>query len=225
MDNGQLIPELRFSQFEGGWSSNKFGDIASFSRGKGISKSDIDESGHLECIRYGELYTHYNEVIDDVISRTNVHKTKLILSEADDVIIPASGETQIDIATASCVKKSGVALSGDLNIIKSKLNGVFLAYYLNNKKKLDIARLSQGISVVHLYSSQLKSLILNFPDDVEQQKIANFLTAIDQRITLLKEKKAALEQYKKGLMQKIFSQEVRFTDDEGNGFPDWEEGK
>lgn len=223
MENGELVPDLRFPEFEGGWKSNKFGDIASFSKGKGLSKSDIDESGDLECIRYGELYTHYNEVIDSVISRTNAPKTKLILSEADDVIIPASGETQIDIATASCVRKSGVALSGDLNIIKSKLNGVFLAYYLNNKKKLDIARLSQGISVVHLYSSQLKSLTLNFPDDEEQQKIANFLTAIDQRITLLKEKKAALEDYKKGLMQKIFSQEIRFKDGEGNDFPDWED--
>lgn len=223
MENGELVPDLRFPEFEGGWKSNKFGDIASFSKGKGLSKSDIDESGDLECIRYGELYTHYSEVIDSVISRTNAPKTKLILSEADDVIIPASGETQIDIATASCVRKSGVALSGDLNIIKSKLNGVFLAYYLNNKKKLDIARLSQGISVVHLYSSQLKSLTLNFPDDEEQQKIANFLTAIDQRITLFKEKKAALEDYKKGLMQKIFSQEVRFVDDEGNDFPDWED--
>lgn len=95
------------------------------------------------------------------------------MSESNDVIIPASGETQIDIATASCVIKSGIALSGDLNIIKTANNGVFLSYYLNNKKKIEIANLAQGISVVHLYSSQLATLNLNFPSLPEQNKIAN----------------------------------------------------
>ena len=85
------------------------------------------------------------------------------------MIIPASGETQIDIATASCVLKSGVALGGDLNIIKTKNNGVFLSYYLNSKKKLEIAKLSQGISVVHLYSSQLALLNLKLPEFEEQK--------------------------------------------------------
>src|SRR5690606_40893663 len=60
----------------------------------------------------------------------------------------------LPILTASCVTKSGVALGGDLNIIKTSHNGIFLSYYLNSKKKLDIARLSQGISVVHLYRSE-----------------------------------------------------------------------
>ncbi|MDI1231713.1 MAG: restriction endonuclease subunit S, partial [Methylobacter sp.] len=149
--------------------------------------------------------------------------TSVVLSEINDVIIPASGETQIDIATASCVQVSGVALGGDLNIIKSQENGVFLTYYLNNQKKLDIAKLAQGNSVVHLYSSQLKQLDLNLPDKKEQTKIANFLTAVDEKITQLTQKTELLAQYKKGVMQQIFSQELRFKDEDGREFPEWVE--
>lgn len=223
MTTTKKMPALRFPEFEGEWSMKLLGDVATFSKGKGVSKSDIDENGKFECIRYGELYTHYNELIKDVISKTNVDEKELVFSEYNDVIIPGSGETQLDIATASCVLREGVALGGDLNIIKTKINGVFLAYYLNNAKKSDIATLAQGNSVVHLYASQLKTLSLNLPVKEEQQKIASFLTAVDDKIQQLTKKKALLEQYKKGVMQQIFNQQIRFKDDDGNDYPDWEE--
>lgn len=225
MEKVKNTPSLRFPEFNGDWEKKKLGEVAKFSKGKGISKSEISDDGINECIRYGELYTRYGEVIIDVFSKTNFDINKSVVSEANDVIIPASGETQIDIATASCVMKSGVILGGDLNIIKTNKNGVFLSYYLNSKRKLDIANLAQGISVVHLYSSQLSLLNLNFPTLLEQQKIATFLTAVDEKLQALKQKKTLLEQYKKGVMQQIFSQELRFTDDNGNDFEDWEEKK
>ncbi len=225
MEKSKNIPSLRFPEFDGEWENTKLGKVAKFSKGKGISKSDITEGGINECIRYGELYTRYGEVIQDIYSKTDFNINLAVISEANDVIIPASGETQIDIATASCVIKSGVILGGDLNIIKTNKNGVFLSYYLNNKRKLDIANLAQGISVVHLYSSQLALLNLNFPTLSEQTKIASFLTAVDDKLQALKQKKTLLEQYKKGVMQKIFSQELQFKDDNGNDYPDWEETK
>jgi type I restriction enzyme, S subunit len=223
------IPVLRFPGFEGEWINEQLDSIAKFAKGKGVSKSEIVEDGKYECIRYGELYTHYNEVISEVISRTDVGENNLVFSDANDIIIPASGETQIDIATASCVTRKGIALGGDLNIIKTDKNGVFLSYYFNNRLKYKIARLSQGISVVHLYSSQLKLLKLNLPTLPEQQKIATFFTSIDKKIELLKKKHEKLEQYKKGVMQKIFSQEIRFKIENPDGElvepPDWEEKK
>ncbi len=224
MENN-VIPALRFPEFTDQWHSDKLGSIATFSKGKGISKADIDENGATECIRYGELYTVYSEVISEIKSKTNLDIDSLVLSDANDVIIPASGETQIDIATASCVLKAGVALSGDLNIIKSETDGVFLSYYLNNAKKYKIARLAQGISVVHLYSSQLASLNVNIPSPDEQTKISAFLMSIDKRIKILEKKKAELEQYKKGVMQKLFARTIRFKKDDGSDFPDWEEKK
>ena len=222
MEKQKNIPQLRFPDFNGEWSIFLLGEIAKFSKGKGISKEDISETGATECIRYGELYTTYNETIDTVFSKTNIESSDLVLSEANDIIIPASGETQIDIAKASCVLKSGIALGGDLNIIKTPNNGVFLSYYLNSKKKVDIAQLAQGISVVHLYAGQLSKLQLRIPSLPEQQKIASFFTAIDQKIFQLKRKKTLLEEYKKGVMQIIFSQEIRFKDDNGQEFPKWE---
>ncbi|MEL6142864.1 MAG: restriction endonuclease subunit S, partial [Bacteroidota bacterium] len=225
MEQTQKVPELRFPEFEGEWNSEKLENLASFSKGRGISKNDISDDGETPCIRYGELYTLYNEIIDEVESSTNLPSEGLVFSEAGDVIIPASGETQIDIATASCVLRSGVALSGDLNIIRSSINGVFLAYYLGSIKKLEIASLAQGNSVVHLYARQLKSLTINLPKESEQQKITTFLAAVDENIRQLAAKRDAILEYKRGVMQRIFSQEIRFKDENGEAFPDWEEKK
>lgn len=203
---GERVPKLRFAEFRdaGEWEEMELERVATFLKGKGISKSDITQNGALPCIRYGELYTHYNETINSVISYTDIPLNDLILSQANDVIIPASGETKEDIATASCVIKSGIALGGDLNIIRTKMNGVFLSYYLNNAKKKDISQIAQGISVVHLYSSQLKKLKINIPELKEQQKIAYCLSSIDELITLQSQKIGTLKAHKKGLMQQLF---------------------
>jgi len=153
MHTHKLLPKLRFPHFEGEWEVKKLGEIATFSKGKGISKKDISVNGMYECIRYGELYTEYSEVITTIVSRTNNSTNKSVYSQANDVIIPASGESRLDIATASCVVKENVLLGSDLNIIRTIHNGSFLAYYLNSKRKIDIAKLTQCISVIHLYEN------------------------------------------------------------------------
>ena len=203
---GENVPKYRFPEFtkDGVWTEKSLDEVATILKGKGISKADIVEDGELPCIRYGELYTHYNETISTVKSYTNSSPEDLILSKANDVIIPASGETQIDIAKASCVLESGVALGGDLNIIRSKINGVFLSYYLNNAKKKDIAQMAQGIAVVHLYPNQLKTLKLQVPNPTEQQKIASCLSSLDELIAAQVAKIEQLKLHKKGLMQGLF---------------------
>ena len=200
--------ELRFKGENGeeyaDWEEKRLGEIATFLKGKGISKADLSDEGRLECIRYGELYTTYGETIIEIHSRTNVSEKELVLSQKDDVIIPASGETQIDIATASCVRKSNVALGGDLNIIRGEDNGVFMAYYLNSALKFDIARLAQGVSVVHLYASQLKTLKIDVPELAEQQKIASYLSSIDTKIESVHNQIVQTQTFKKGLLQQMF---------------------
>lgn len=193
-----------------GWKIVKLDEIASFSKGKGISKSDIIKNGDLECIRYGELYTLYSEVVSCVKSRTSMKPEHLVLSEANDIIIPASGETAIDIATASCVLRDGIALGGDLNIIKTNEDGVFLSFYLNVVKKNNIARLAQGNSVVHLYSKQLALLDLILPPLPEQKKIAQILSTWDKAIEKFEQVISEKEQLKKGLMQLLLTGKKRF---------------
>jgi type I restriction enzyme S subunit len=219
----EQVPAMRFAGFKGPWKAQAFGELAEFTKGKGISKQDISAEGELPCIRYAELYTVYGEVIDEVVSRTALEADGLELSQAGDVIIPASGETAEDIARAACVKNAGVALGGDLNIIRSSLDGTFLAYHLNGVQRLAIASLAQGKSVVHLYPHQLRILDIRFPTLPEQQKIAAFLGAVDRKIQQLKRKQALLEQYKKGVVQQLFTQELRFKREDGGEFPEWEE--
>lgn len=200
--------QIRFKDEDGNdypaWEDKKLGTIAKFTKGKNISKADIDMNGEIPCIRYGELYTEYGEIIDEVKSKTNIDSKNLVFSEANDVIIPASGETQLDIATASCVMSNGIALGGDLNIIKSPLNGIFLSYYLNSVKKNDIASLAQGNAVVHLYGKELKTLKINVPIINEQEKIADFLSAIDKQIEKTVSQIDSSKTFKKGLLQKMF---------------------
>lgn len=200
--------KLRFSREDGtdfpDWQEKRLGDVASFQKGKGIAKNDIVAGGTTPCIRYGEIYTDYGETIKSIRSQTNVPAGDLILSQTNDVIIPASGEEPLAMARACCVLRSGVALGGDINILRPQMNGVFLAYYLSHAKRIEIARIAQGNSVVHLYSAQLKQLPISVPHTDEQKRIADALTAVDAKIQAVADQLARLQTFKKGLLQQLF---------------------
>ena len=223
-------PEIRFKNDDGNnypnWEDKKLDNVFKFYKGKGISKIELSEEG-TPCIIYGELYTKYREVIGVVKSKTNIKKELLFMSEIGDILIPSSGETQKDIATASTVMEKNVALGGDINILRSKetINSPYVSYYLKHIKNIEISKLSQGNSVVHLYSKQLSNLKIEIPHLEEQQKIGDFFMLLDKRIEQQEQKIALLKDYKKAMMQKIFSQKIRFKDDNGNDYPDWEEKK
>ena len=177
------VPHLRFPEFSGEWKEEQLDSIATLSKGIGISKEQLSEDGE-PCILYGELYTKYkSEIIKHVESKTDIDSSKLKRSKANDVIIPCSGETAVDIATARCVPFDNILLGGDLNVIRlHKYDGAFMSYQLNGKRKYDIARVAQGVSVVHLYGEHLKAIKTYNPSLPEQQKIAELLSLIDERI-------------------------------------------
>ena len=204
---GETRPRLRFPEFRNApeWEQHRLGDIASVSKGKGISKADIAVEGRTPCIRYGELYTVYGEVIDRPVSRTDVPTVELVLSQAGDVLVPASGETKEDIATSAVVLGAGVALGGDLNIIRLDADGRFFSYYLNGAKRRALAKVAQGDTVVHLYPRQLEQLDVAIPvNRAEQQRIADCLSSLDTQITAETNQLAALKTHKQGLMQQLF---------------------
>lgn len=177
------VPALRFPEFTEEWQGEQLHEIAELSKGIGISKEQLSENG-TPCILYGELYTKYkSEIISKIISKTDIEKSKLKHSKQNDVIIPCSGETAIDIAVARCVPFDNVLLGGDLNVIRlHKYDGAFMAYQLNGKRKTDIAKLAQGVSVVHLYGENLKSIKTYNPSLQEQQKIVKLLSMLDERL-------------------------------------------
>ena len=198
------VPHLRFPEFHGEWEKCKLGDIATLTKGSGISKDQRSATG-APCILYGELYTTYkSEVIDYVVSKTDISDKNLVRSCANDIIIPSSGETAIDISTARCVLFPDVLLGGDLNIIRLKDgDGRFFSYQLNGVRKHDIAKIAQGVSVVHLYGESIKGLTVSFPSNKEQQKISTLLSLLDERIATQSKLIEKLESLIKGIAQKI----------------------
>ena len=199
------VPNLRFPEFQGEWKEERLADIADLYKGTGISKDQLSDDGE-PCILYGELYTKYkSETIREVISKTNIDNTKLVRSKANDVIIPCSGETAEDIATARCVLNGNILLGGDLNIIRLHgYDGSFMSYQLNGKRKYDIAKVAQGVSVVHLYGDHLKGVKTYNPCLEEQKKIAKLLSLIDERISTQNKIIDKLQSLIKGIRHDIF---------------------
>ena len=198
------VPNLRFPEFEGEWEEERLANIADLYKGTGISKDQLSDDGE-PCILYGELYTKYkSETIREVISKTNIDNTKLVRSKANDVIIPCSGETAEDIATARCVLNGNILLGGDLNIIRLHgYDGAFMSYQLNGRRKYDIAKVAQGVSVVHLYGEHLKGVKTINPCLEEQKKIAKLLSLLDERIATQNKIIDKLQSLIKGIAQNI----------------------
>ena len=208
---------MRFPEFTEEWKAEQLDNIATLSKGIGISKEQLSEDGE-PCILYGELYTKYkSEIIKQVESKTDINGSKLKRSKANDVIIPCSGETAVDIATARCVPFDNILFGGDLNVISlHQYDGAFMSYQLNGKRKYDIARVAQCVSIVHLYGEHLKAIKTYNPTLPEQQKIAKLLSLLDDRIDTQNKIIEKLQSLIKGLrvccMQRVYGNNVYLSE-------------
>ena len=221
------IPKLRFPEFSGEWEEKKLADIALFSKGKGYTKNDLQKNG-TPIILYGRMYTKYETIIDNVDSFVSMQNGSVI-SKGGEIIVPASGETAEEISRASVVKNKGIIIGGDLNIISiptDKFSSSFLALNISNgDSQRKLSKLAQGKSVVHLHNEDLSNLEIKIPSLPEQQKIADFLSNVDSIITAETKILNTLQKKKKALMQKLFTQQLRFKSEDGTNFPAWEEKK
>ena len=224
-----MEPMLRFKADDGSefpaWVKKTLGDLGEFIKGAPLSKADIAPEGN-PMILYGELYTTYGEVAYEIARSTNRNVDDKYRSKIGDVLIPTSGETPEEISTATCVMKEGVILAGDLYIYRTvdEIDGRIMSYLLNHQANKAISCIAQGKSVVHVQAKELRNITVVFPPEMgEQRKIVDFLSAVDDVIAAQEAEVAAWEKRKKGVMQKLFSQEVRFKADDGSDFPDWEE--
>lgn len=194
-EDGRAFPE---------WKEKRLGDVATFSKGKGISKADIAEEGENLCVRYGELYTEYGEFIAEVVSRTDTPLKGAVISRKNDVLMPTSDVTPNGLATASAIDIEGVVLGGDILIIRSKeILNRFFAYFVAANKPM-IMRLVSGATVYHIYGSDLANLYLAIPHPAEQHKIAAFLSALDTKIDLVGKELTHARSFKQGLLQQMF---------------------
>lgn len=213
-DAGGVFPE---------WEEVTLGDIAEFSRGKGLTKKDVFKKGKRKCLLYGQLQVRYGTVIKNVTGMTDVELKNPVLSKSGDVLI--SGTISAGLAKASCIKEDGVIIGGDINILRPKegIDGEFLARAINaNTKKFK--RFLEGSVILHLKNENIKEVSIRIPKSIEEQrKIAAALAAYDEMIAVKTAKLETWQECKKRMVKEIFGRTKRFKDDEGKEFPEWEE--
>lgn len=200
------VPKLRFPGFTDPWEQRKLGEVATFGKGFGFSKSDFAEDGE-QLFHYGRLYTDYECVIRSVDTHA-APKDGAVFSTGGEVVTPSSGETAEDIAIASAIVSPGIMLGGGLNIVRpcSQLDPVFLALSISSgQQHYDLARRAQGKSVVHLYNDDLAKSFLVMPRQIkEQREIGRFFETFDDLITLRQRELDHVKLLKKSLLQQMF---------------------
>jgi len=218
------VPAIRFSEFSEEWEEKKLGDI-----------STIIDSLH-------QTPKSYVENGFAMIRVTNVNNQKLILNECLNV----SEEVFLEFTKKYKPKKNDIILSRvgtcgaclllqndeqvclgqNTVLLNSKINSFFLYILMKSDiVQFQVNRKIVGSTQKTLSLKDLKRFDLNIPQKKEQEKIASFLSVVDKKIEKLNEKIDLQKRYKKAMMQKLFSQEIRFKDENGLDFPDWEEKK
>ena len=186
------------------WTTDTIGKLGTFIKGAALSKADISDFG-TPFVLYGELYTTYKEVVRSIARTTQASVDDVYFSKVGDVVIPTSGETPEEISTASCIMVPNVILAGDLNIYRSTIvDGRIMSYLLNHIVNAQIARVAQGKSVVHVQASEVGKISITYPDHNEQERIAQILELIDNRIAVSEKALISMQMMKKAFLQQLF---------------------
>ena len=235
------VPKLRFKEFSGEWKEKKFADIYDFFQTNSFSRALLNyESGDVKNIHYGDIHTKFKsnffinkEEAPFINTEIDISKIKdENYCQIKDLIIADASEDYNDIGKAiEIIELNGEKLVAGLHTyiardIKNKMALGFGGYFMQTHNiRLQMMKLATGISVLGISKSNLSNISLVIPSKKEQEKIASFLISIDTKIEQLIKKEQLLQQYKKSVMQKIFNQEIRFKDDDGSEFCEWEEKK
>lgn len=214
----QLIPQLRFQEFEDEWGQVKLKDVSQYFNG-GSFENDVSEKGKYELITLKSInvdgrLVHSKRYIDNEVSTLEKNTLVMILSEQAPGLL---GMTALIPVKDKYVLNQRVAELRPNSLVDS----YFLSMSINRNQRY-FSKLGAGTKVQNITKPNVENYEFLSTSLPEQQKIASFLTDVDNKITKLTKKKDLLEQYKKGIMQKIFNQELRFKDDNGNAFPKWE---
>ncbi|MBI6074838.1 restriction endonuclease subunit S [Clostridium perfringens] len=206
------VPKLRFKGFEDEWRKGKLGDMSKIIMGQSPSSNAYNYN------KEGLPLVQGNADITKRITTPRMYTTEITKTcEIEDIIMSVRAPVgSIAIAKQrSCIGR-GVCSIKAIGINQKYLYQVLLGY---EKKWLKI---SQGSTFESINSNDIKGVMLNIPSLQEQEKIANFLSKVDSIIEKQEKKVQYWNSYKKGMMQKIFSQKIRFKDENGRDYPKWE---
>ena len=197
------------------WEIMTLEKIGNFSRGKGISKKDTVNSG-VPCIRYAEIYTNHNILIKKFYSYISKETAKKSIPiKKNDIIFAGSGENIEEIGkSVAFVDTIEAYAGGDTILFSPKINidSIFFAYQLNDDfRRIQFRKFGQGSSVFHIYSSELKKVLVVFPTLEEQFKISSIILKFENRVKMLKNKLLKYKLIKKSLMQDLLTGKVSVT--------------
>ena len=213
------VPNLRFKEFSGKWEKIKLGDKCTFySGGTPLTTNKKYYDGNIPFIRSAEISSTSTELN---ISEDGLNNSSAKMVKKGDLLYALYGATSGEVSIS---KIDGAINQAILCIQSDRLNLLFLEKILRKNKDNIINTYLQG-GQGNLSSKIVQDLRYYFPSLEEQEKIAAFFSLIDKKIALQTEKVEELKNYKKGFMQKIFSRELRFKDENGNEYPEWEEKK
>lgn len=207
-----LTGKRRLPGFTGEWEKTNVESCFNVLKGKGLSKSHLNTSGHHMCILYGELFTTYTDVIEIVVSSTNSNEG--IDSVAGDILLPGSTTTTgIDLAKASALMMDDVRLGGDINILRPTRNidSSFLAMYLNTVKRNKIAEKTKGITIHHLHGNDLQDVLIELPTLMEQIAISSAIITIHKEVRSLENLLSKYKLIKDGMMQELLTGRIRLV--------------
>lgn len=230
-------PLLRFSMSSQDWKRLRYGDIFSFYTTNSFSRDMLNyEEGIVNNIHYGDIHTKFSTLFD--ISKENVPYVNKDIDitkikddnycKVGDLVIADASEDYYDVGkTIEIINLDNKKVLAGLHtfLARPKNNYValgFTGYLLQSwNVRKQVMTIAQGSKVLSLSYNRLSQINLSIPSIPEQQKIASFFTLIDAKIDQLSRKKELLEQYRKEVVQQLFSQKIRFKDDKGNSFDNW----
>ncbi|MGI2314205.1 restriction endonuclease subunit S [Staphylococcus cohnii] len=216
------VPELRFTGFEDEWKETNLGNIANIVGG-GTPKTEIPEYWNGEINWYSPV-----EIGDrNYVYESKNKITQLGLQKSSAKILPIGTvlfTARAGIGNTAILKKEGATNQGFQSIIPKE--GVLDTYFIFSRTN-ELKRYGEihgaGSTFVEISGKEMAKMPISIPVIKEQQKIGEFFSKLDRQIELEEQKLSLLEEQKKGYMQKIFSQELRFKDENGNDYPEWEE--
>ena len=214
-------PKLRFKEFDGGWSNKKIGEIAVVTSG-GTPSRNIPKywNGHIPWVTTSLVDFNIINNAEEFITQDGVDNSSAKLFPKNTILMAMYGQG----ITRGKVAILGIDATTNQACAAIKLrDGIDIHFVFQNlmNRYEEIRDLSNEGGQKNLSAGIIKDISISYPSKPEQTKIASFLSAVDEKISQLTQKHALLSQYKQGMMQKLFSQQIRFKADDGSEFGEW----
>ena len=219
------VPKLRFKEFDGDWFQSKIGEIFQVTSGSTPLRSDnrFFENADIAWVKTTDLNNGLIEKTEEKISQIALKETSVkILPKGTVFVAMYGGFNQIG-RTGLLVHEAACNQALSAIYPNEKIDSYFLLTFLNHKVDDWKNFAASSRKDPNITKSDVLAFPLKYPVKEEQTKIASFLSAVDEKISQLTQKHQLLSQYKQGMMQKLFSQQIRFKADDGSEFGEWEE--